>query len=66
VEVWAIPENHFGGFVAAVPPPLVIGTAELDRGESVKSFLCEPYAIAAASEITQFGGWRAYLASFKY
>jgi allophanate hydrolase len=65
VEVWAIPENQFGGFVAAVPPPLVIGTVELDSGESVKSFLCEPYAIAAASEITQFGGWRAYLASFK-
>ena len=66
VEVWAIPENQFGGFVAAVPPPLVIGTAELDSGESVKCFLCEPYAIAAASEITQFGGWRAYVASFKY
>jgi allophanate hydrolase len=65
VEVWAIPENQFGGFVAAVPPPLVIGTVELDSGESVKSFLCEPYAIAAASEITQFGGWRPYLASFK-
>ena len=62
VEVWAIPENQFGGFVAAVPPPLVIGTVALDSGESVKCFLCEPYAIAAASEITQFGGWRAYLA----
>jgi len=65
VEVWAIPENQFGGFLAAVPPPLVIGTVELDGGESVKSFLCEPYAIAAGSEITQLGGWRAYLASFK-
>ncbi len=65
VEIWAIPENQFGGFVAAVPPPLVIGTVELDGGESVNSFLCESYAIAAGSEITQFGGWRAYLASFK-
>jgi allophanate hydrolase len=65
VEVWAVPEHQFGGFVAAVPPPLVIGTVQLDGGESVKSFLCEPYAIAAASEITHFGGWRSYLASSK-
>jgi allophanate hydrolase len=65
VEVWAVPEHQFGGFIAAVPPPLVIGTVQLDGGESVKSFLCEPYAIAAASEITHFGGWRAYLASSK-
>jgi allophanate hydrolase len=63
VEVWNIPEDRFGGFVAAVPPPLGIGNATLDSGESVKCFICEPYAVADASEITQFGGWRAYLAS---
>jgi allophanate hydrolase len=65
VEIWAIAEHEFGSFVAAVPPPLVIGTLQLDTGDSVKSFLCEPHAIPAASEITQFGGWRAYLASSK-
>ena len=27
VEVWAIPENEFGSFVAAVPAPLGIGSA---------------------------------------
>jgi allophanate hydrolase len=26
-----------------------------------KGFLCEPYAIAGAEEITRFGGWRNYL-----
>ncbi len=61
VEVWAVPENRFGGFVAAVPPPLGIGTAVLEDGQSVKCFLCEPYAIAGAGEITSFGGWRGYL-----
>jgi hypothetical protein len=25
VEVWAVPEDSLGGFVAAVPPPLTIG-----------------------------------------
>ena len=65
VEVWAIPEDQFGGFVAGVAPPLAIGSATLESGEIVKSFVCEPYAIAGAVEITRFGGWRAYLASCK-
>ncbi len=65
VEVWAIPEDQFGGFVAAVPPPLTVGTVALTSGETVKCFLCEPYAIAAATDITTFGGWRPYLASSK-
>jgi allophanate hydrolase len=63
VEVWAVPENSFGSFMAAVPAPLGIGNATLEDGASVKCFVCEPYAIAAAEEITQFGGWRAYRAS---
>ena len=59
VEVWAVPENQFGSFVAAVPPPLGIGSATLEDGETVKCFICEPYALRDATEITQFGGWRA-------
>jgi allophanate hydrolase len=61
VEVWAVPEDRFGGFVAAVPPPLGIGSATLDSGEIVKCFICEPYAIRGAAEVTRFGGWRGYL-----
>lgn len=61
VEVWAVPEDQFGGFVAAIPPPLGIGTVALDSGESVKCFICEPHAIPGATEITRFGGWRSYL-----
>jgi len=65
VEVWAMPEDRFGGFVAAIPPPLGIGTVTLDNGDVVKCFLCEPDALPGAKEITHFGGWRAYLASSK-
>lgn len=65
VEVWSIPQDQFGSFVAEVPPPLTIGTVVLEDGESVKCFLCEPYAIVSAVEITQYGGWRAYLRSLK-
>ncbi|MEO8598027.1 MAG: allophanate hydrolase [Candidatus Solibacter sp.] len=61
VEVWAVPEHQFGSFVAGVPAPLGIGNAVLDDGSKVKSFICEPFAVAGATEITKFGGWRAYL-----
>ena len=63
VEVWAMPEDRFGGFVAEIPPPLGIGNATLDDGETVKSFICEPYAIGQSPEITRYGGWRNYLAA---
>ena len=65
VEVWAVPEHMFGSFVAEVPAPLTIGTVKLASGESVKCFLCEPYAIASSPDITHFGGWRAYLRASK-
>lgn len=61
VEVWAIPEMSFGGFVAAVPPPLAIGNVLLDDNSSVKGFVCEPAALADARDITSSGGWRNYL-----
>jgi allophanate hydrolase len=63
MEVYAMPEDRFGAFVAAVPPPLVIGNIVLDTGETVKGFLAEPYAVSEAAEITHFRGWRKYRAS---
>lgn len=60
VELWAMPAAGFGSFVAAVPPPLAIGTIELADGRWVKGFVCEPHALAGARDITSFGGWRAY------
>jgi allophanate hydrolase len=63
VEVWAIPTQHLGGFVAEIPPPLGIGSVELIGGAIVKGFICEPFAIQHAKEITHLGGWRAYLNS---
>ncbi len=63
VETYALSAEAFGRFVAAVPPPMVIGTATLADGSSVKSFLCEPCALAGATDITAHGGWAAYLGS---
>lgn len=63
VEIWAIPKTEFGSFVAEIPPPLGIGTAKLIDGRHVKCFIAEPYALTTATDITKFGGWRAYMAS---
>jgi allophanate hydrolase len=63
LEIWAVPSHHFGSFVAGVPPPLGIGSVQLDTGEWVKGFICEPAGLPGATEITAFGGWRNYLAA---
>ena len=62
VEIWELPLRCFGEFVAEVPPPLAIGSLEIADGRWVKGFVCEPHALADASDISSFGGWRAYLA----
>ncbi len=63
VEVWEMPVEQFGSFVAAIPAPLGIGTIELEDGEEVKGFLCEAYAIRDARDISSYGGWRKFLAA---
>jgi allophanate hydrolase len=65
IEVWALSESAFGRFVAAVPPPLSIGTLELGSGRPVKGFLVEAEAIEGARDISSFGGWRAFMAQEK-
>ncbi|WP_405119067.1 allophanate hydrolase [Pseudomonas leptonychotis] len=63
VELWDIPLARFGEFVAEIPAPLGIGNLSLTDGRSVKGFICEPYALSGARNITSFGGWRAFIAS---
>jgi allophanate hydrolase len=63
VEVWELPPAAFGQFVARIPAPLGIGKITLDDGTSVSGFLCENHALLAAQDITDHGGWRAYLNS---
>lgn len=65
LEVWELPASDFGRFVAAIPPPLGIGSIELEDGTQVQGFLCEAYAVVGATEITALGGWRAYAAASK-
>jgi allophanate hydrolase len=62
VEVWDVPSDAFGSFVAEIPAPLAIGKLELADGSWVSGFVCEPLGLEGAEDITVFGGWRSYLA----
>jgi allophanate hydrolase len=65
IEIWALPGEHYGRFVAAVPAPMSIGTIRLADGRTVQGFLVESEALAGARDISSFGGWRAFLAAQK-
>jgi allophanate hydrolase len=62
LEVWALSAAAFGKFVAAIPPPLSIGTVRLADGRGVKGFIVEPADISGTRDISAFGGWRAFMA----
>ncbi|WP_407178099.1 allophanate hydrolase [Bradyrhizobium sp. STM 3562] len=62
LEIWSLSAAGFGKFVAAIPPPLSIGTVRLADGRNVKGFLVESAALDGARDISVFGGWRAYMA----
>lgn len=60
-EVWALPTTALGTLLSELPGPLGLGTVALQTGPCL-GFLAEGAAVTEAPEITQFGGWRAYLA----
>ena len=62
VEVWELSPAAFGDFVSKIPGPLGIGKVLLENGEELPGFIAEPRAADGAEEITDFGGWKAWLA----
>ena len=63
VEIWSVPSAAFGSFVAGIPAPLGIGKVLVEDGSVVTGFICEPRGVEGATDITNLGGWKAYLAS---
>jgi allophanate hydrolase len=59
-EVWALPTAAIGALLAQVPPPLGFGMVELHDGPCL-GFIAEAAGVADMLDITQFGGWRAWL-----
>jgi allophanate hydrolase len=63
VEVWELTPAALGSLMTLVPAPLAIGRVTLADGEEVQGFTCEGHAAADALDVTEYGGWRAYLDS---
>jgi allophanate hydrolase len=62
VEIWELSTETFATFVAAIPAPLAIGKLELIDGSIIPGFVCTPEALDGAVDITEYGGWRSFLA----
>jgi allophanate hydrolase len=63
VEVWQLPSSELCSFLTGIPAPLGLGKVQLADGRWETGFICEPYGLAGAIDISHFGGWRAYLKS---
>jgi allophanate hydrolase len=61
LEIWALPAETIGSFLAGIASPLSLGTIELEDGARIHGFLCEGSAVEGARDISSFGGWRGYL-----
>lgn len=63
IELWQVPAAGLGVLLWQEPPGLSIGKVRLSDGEVVLGVLGESALCENQLEITEWGGWRAYLAS---
>ena len=63
LELWEVPVEGLAGILLAEPPGLAIGKVVLRDGSIVLGVLGEPFLCDGQIEITEFGGWRPYVAS---
>lgn len=63
VEVWSVPTQGLATVLLQEPPGLSIGKVRLEDGTEVLGVLGEPALCEGCREITEFGGWRAYIAA---
>jgi hypothetical protein len=63
LEIWAVPPAGLANVLMQEPPGLAIGKVLLNNGETVLGVLGEPFLCEDQREITQWGGWRAYIAN---
>ena len=63
VEVWQVPLAGLGVILSQEPPGLAIGKVMLQDGEEVLGVIGEPLTVEGKREISQYGGWRAYMES---
>jgi allophanate hydrolase len=60
-EVWALPVAAVSPFLAGIAAPLGLGTVRLADGSTATGFICEPWGVDGAEDITASGGWLEHL-----
>lgn len=63
LEVWEVPEAGLADILKKEPPGLSIGKVQLKDGSYVLGVIAEPWVIEGMKDISQFQGWRSYIAS---
>ncbi len=63
LEVWSVPADSLSAILLQEPPGLCIGKVTLSDGEIVLGVLGEAALCEGQKEITEHGGWRAYMGS---
>ena len=63
IEVWSVPPAGLAGILLQEPAGLTIGKVRLDDGSTILGVVGEAAFVKGQREITQYGGWRAYIAS---
>jgi gamma-glutamylcyclotransferase (GGCT)/AIG2-like uncharacterized protein YtfP len=63
LEVWEVPAAALADILSKEPAGLTIGKVALADGSEVLGVLGEPFLVEGQKEITEFGGWRGYLAA---
>lgn len=61
VEIWSMPRENFGSFVAEIPAPLGVGQVELKDGSWVSGFICDHWGLHGAEDISHFASWRNFI-----
>lgn len=65
LEIWDVPTAGLSEILLREPPGLCIGKVRLANGEVVLGVLGEAILCEGKREITQWGGWRAYIANLE-
>jgi allophanate hydrolase len=59
-EIWTVPSQSIGSFLAEIAPPLGLGTVYLDDGRRTLGFICDSSVATDAKDISHFQSWRNY------
>jgi hypothetical protein len=62
LELWDVPPEGLGVVLQQEPPGLCIGKVKLEDGTFVLGVLGEAMLCEGHQEISQYGGWRNYMA----